>query len=116
MLASLGVHPSAWRAPWGVVTAATRRAAAKHDLELWGWSFDSHDWRGDSRERMLSALRGAGGLADGAVVLMHDALGPGARRDGCAETVRLTVALLETARDAGLRPAPLSAAPAAVAA
>jgi peptidoglycan/xylan/chitin deacetylase (PgdA/CDA1 family) len=116
VLASLGIHPAAWRAPWGVVTAATRRAASAHGLELWGWSFDSHDWRGDSREQMLDALSEAGGLADGAVVLMHDALGPGARRHGCAETVRLTVALLEMARNAGLRPAPLSGPPAAVAA
>jgi peptidoglycan/xylan/chitin deacetylase (PgdA/CDA1 family) len=116
MLASLGIYPTVWRAPWGVVTAATRRAASEHGLELWNWSFDSHDWRGDSREQMLDALSEAGGLADGAVVLMHDALGPGARRDGCAETVRLTVALLEAARSAGLRPAPLSARPAAVAA
>ena len=47
---------------------------------------------------------------------MHDGLGPGARRAGCAETVRLTVALLEAARGAGLRPAPLSAPPAEMAA
>jgi peptidoglycan/xylan/chitin deacetylase (PgdA/CDA1 family) len=116
VLDSLGVRPTAWRAPWGVVTDATRRVAAEQGLELWGWSFDSHDWRGDSREQMLAALNDNGGLADRAVVLMHDGLGPGARRDGCAETVRLTVALLEAARGAGLLPAPLSAPPAEMAA
>jgi peptidoglycan/xylan/chitin deacetylase (PgdA/CDA1 family) len=109
MLDSMGIRPTAWRTPWGVVTAATRWVASAHGLELWDWSFDSHDWRGDSREEMLAALGCDGGLADGAVVLMHDALGPGARRGGCAETVRLTVSLLEAARGAGLRPAPLSA-------
>jgi peptidoglycan/xylan/chitin deacetylase (PgdA/CDA1 family) len=108
MLESLGVRPAAWRAPWGVVTAATRRLAAEHGLDLWNWSFDSHDWRGDDCERMLAALRVDGGLADGTVALMHDALGPGARREGCAETVRLTAALLEAAAALGLRPAPLS--------
>ncbi len=110
MLGSVGVRPRAWRAPWGVVTEATVRVAAEHELDLWNWSFDSHDWRGDVRDEMLAALEGEGGLVDGTVALMHDGLGPGARRDGCAETVRLTAALLAAANAAGLRPAPLSVA------
>jgi peptidoglycan/xylan/chitin deacetylase (PgdA/CDA1 family) len=101
-LATLGVTPSAWRAPWGVVTAATRSAAASHGLELYGWSFDTHDWRGDSAERMLGALEEAGGLSPGEVVLMHDGIGPGARRCGCAETLRLSEALLDRAAAADL--------------
>lgn len=108
ILGWLGIHPNAWRAPWGEVTAATRRVAAEHGLELWGWSFDSHDWRGDGHEEMLAALEVGGGLDDGTVVLMHDGLGPGARRECCTETVRLTAALLDAAPAAGLRPAPLS--------
>jgi peptidoglycan/xylan/chitin deacetylase (PgdA/CDA1 family) len=108
LLAVLGVRPRAWRTPWGIVTGATLEVAAKHDLELWNWSFDSHDWRGDGCEEMLVALAAEGGLRDGCVVLMHDGLGPGARREGCAETVRLTTRLLDAARNAGLRPAPLS--------
>jgi peptidoglycan-N-acetylglucosamine deacetylase len=108
ILGWLGVRPRAWRAPWGEVTATTRRVAAEHGLELWGWSFDSHDWRGDGHEEMLSALEAQGGLGDGTVALMHDGLGPGARRERCTETVRLTAALLEAAALAGLRPAPLS--------
>ncbi|HEX3734439.1 MAG TPA: polysaccharide deacetylase family protein [Solirubrobacterales bacterium] len=108
VLDSLGVRPTAWRTPWGVVTDATRGVAAERGLELWDWSFDSHDWRGDDCEEMLFALRTQGGLADGSVVLMHDALGPGARRDGCDETVRLTVALLDAAATVGLRPTRLS--------
>jgi peptidoglycan/xylan/chitin deacetylase (PgdA/CDA1 family) len=107
-LAALGTRPRAWRAPWGIVTAATVSAAAAHDLELWNWSFDSHDWRGDTREEMLAALDSEGGLDDGSVVLMHDGLGPGATRRGCRETVRLTADLLAIAATAGLRPAPLS--------
>jgi peptidoglycan/xylan/chitin deacetylase (PgdA/CDA1 family) len=108
ILDSLGVRPTAWRTPWGVVTDATRRVAAEQGLELWDWSFDSHDWRGDSCDEMLSALGVQGGLVDGSVVLMHDALGPGARRDDCEETVWLTVSLLDSAASAGLRPARLS--------
>ena len=113
MLTSLGVRPRAWRAPWGVVTEVTREVAAEHGLELWNWSFDSHDWRGDRCEEMLGALAAAGGLEGGTVALMHDALGPGARRPDCAETVRLTRALLGNARAQGLRTVRLSG-PAAV--
>jgi peptidoglycan/xylan/chitin deacetylase (PgdA/CDA1 family) len=107
-LADLGVRPKAWRAPWGVETEATRAVAAEHELELWGWSFDSHDWRGDSAAEMLAALAAQSGLEAGEVVLMHDGIGPGARREDCDETVRLTEALLEAARAVGLRPATVS--------
>ncbi len=103
MLDTLGVRPTTWRAPWGVVTAATRRAAAEHGLDLWHWSFDSHDWRGDDSAAMLAALDAEGGLREGTVVLMHDGIGPGAQREDCAETVRLAGALLEAAGAAGLR-------------
>jgi peptidoglycan/xylan/chitin deacetylase (PgdA/CDA1 family) len=109
-LASLGVRPTVWRAPWGAVAEATREVACEQGLEIWNWSFDSHDWRGDSCEEMLGALDAAGGLSDGMVALMHDGIGPGARRKGCAETVRLTRALLAAARAGGLRPVPLTQA------
>jgi peptidoglycan-N-acetylglucosamine deacetylase len=108
LLGWLGIRPTAWRAPWGDVTAATRRVAAEHGLELWGWSVDSHDWRGDSCEEMLSALEAGGGLVGGAVVLMHDGIGPGALRSGCLETVALTNALLAGARVRGLEAETLS--------
>jgi peptidoglycan/xylan/chitin deacetylase (PgdA/CDA1 family) len=107
-LRSLDLEPRAWRAPWGIVTEVTRRLAAEHGLELWGWSFDSHDWRGDGSERMLEALAATGDLGGGEVVLMHDGIGPGARRDGCEETVRLTTALLDLAEAAGLTPTTVS--------
>lgn len=107
-LDSLGIRPTAWRAPWGVVTETTMRVAAERGLVLWNWSFDSHDWRGDSAEEMRASLTAVGGLDAGTVALMHDGLGPGARRDGCVETVRLTGMLLDAARVAGLRPVTLS--------
>jgi peptidoglycan/xylan/chitin deacetylase (PgdA/CDA1 family) len=102
LLGSIGVRPALWRTPWGLVTAATRRVAAEHGLEICGWNADSHDWRGDSCEEMLAALDAEGGVGAGSVVLMHDGIGPGALRSGCAQTVRLAGALAARARSAGL--------------
>lgn len=103
MLASIGIRPRFWRTPWGEVTAASRWVAAEHGLAICGWNLDSHDWRGDGWMAMLAALTAERDLADGDVVLMHDGIGPGARRRDCAETVRLTAALVEAAAAAGLR-------------
>jgi peptidoglycan/xylan/chitin deacetylase (PgdA/CDA1 family) len=109
LLDLVGVTPRAWRAPWGIETDATRDVAARHDLRLWGWNVDTYDWRGDSAERMFGALGAQGGLRDGDVILMHDALGPGALRDDCAETVTLTELLLDAADRADLTTATVSA-------
>ncbi len=100
LLAGLGVRPRAWRAPWGIETEATRELAAEHGLRLWHWDLDSHDWRGDSAAEMFATI--GGDLGDGSVVLMHDGIGPGARRDGCAETLALTELLLDAAAAADL--------------
>lgn len=114
LLDLVGVSPRAWRAPWGVETETTRELAAEHGLRLWGWNVDTHDWRGDSAGRMRGALEAQGGLREGDVILMHDALGPGARRHDCAETVALTELLLAAARTAGLSTATISASPGAL--
>jgi peptidoglycan-N-acetylglucosamine deacetylase len=87
-LAELGVTPHRWRTPWGVQAAWTEEIAAAHDLELCGWDVDTHDWRGDAAETMLASVGPE--LHAGAIVLLHDGLGPGARREGCEETVRFT--------------------------
>jgi peptidoglycan/xylan/chitin deacetylase (PgdA/CDA1 family) len=107
-LHSVASSPRAWRAPWGGETEVTRRLAARHGLRLWGWNLDSHDWRGDSAEQMYDGVLAQGGLRDGDVVLMHDGLGPGARRSGCAETLELTRLLLAEAASEGLEPTPVS--------
>jgi len=109
MLDRLGVRPAAWRAPWGIETEVTRMVAAERGLRLWGWNVDTHDWRGDPARRMFGALEAQGGLRGGDVILMHDALGPGALRDGCGETVALTELLLARAGMDDLSPAPVSA-------
>lgn len=92
-LASLGVEPTSWRPPWGVVTDGTRRAAREFGLRLALWSSDMHDWRGDEAGEMLRGIRAE--LSGGSVVLMHDGLGPGANREGCEQTLALVPALME---------------------
>jgi peptidoglycan/xylan/chitin deacetylase (PgdA/CDA1 family) len=87
-LGRLGIRPRRWRIPWGVEAPWTAEIAAEHELELCGWDVDSHDWRGDGAEQMLATIGPE--LRPGAVVLLHDGLGPGARRRGCEETVRFT--------------------------
>jgi peptidoglycan/xylan/chitin deacetylase (PgdA/CDA1 family) len=87
-LTRLGIRPRRWRTPWDARAPWTAEIAAEHELELCGWDVDSHDWRGDGAEQMLAAVGPE--LHQGAVVLLHDGLGPGARRRGCEETVRFT--------------------------
>jgi peptidoglycan-N-acetylglucosamine deacetylase len=98
-LRGIGARPRLWRVPWGTQTEATERVAARLGLGLVRWSIDTHDWRGDSAAAMLDAARVE--LAGGGSVLMHDGLGPGARRSGCANTAALVPMLVEAAR--GLR-------------
>lgn len=102
-----GARPTLWRAPWGVRTEASDRVARRFALRLVGWSIDTHDWRGDAPGAMLAAARPQ--LAGGGAVLMHDGLGPGARRAGCANTLALLAPLAAAARELGVAIAPLSA-------
>ncbi len=104
-LASIGVRPRLWRTPWGVCTDATRRVAGRLALQLVGWSIDTHDWRGDPPRAMLDRARRQ--LADGGAVLMHDGLGPGARRAGCQNTLALLGALTAAAHARGLALTPM---------
>jgi peptidoglycan/xylan/chitin deacetylase (PgdA/CDA1 family) len=101
-------RPTRWRAPWGICTEATERVATELELELMHWTADSHDWRGDANAEMLEALDAE--IEDGAIVLMHDGLGPGALRISVEETVELIKPLSELARKRGLRMLPLSLA------
>jgi peptidoglycan/xylan/chitin deacetylase (PgdA/CDA1 family) len=93
LLASVGVEPTLWRTPWGDLAPWTRAVAREHGLDLVGWDVDTHDWRGDSAVEMLAATRAS--LDPGAIVLAHDGIGPGARR----ETPEATVAWVELAAD-----------------
>ncbi|MCW3019553.1 MAG: polysaccharide deacetylase [Solirubrobacterales bacterium] len=110
-LAELGVFPSYWRTPWGVRTAASERVAERNGLTLVGWTTDTHDWRGDTAPAMLARCHGQ--LGKGGIVLMHDAVGPGARRRGCDQTVELVGELVAAVRRSGLHVGALPAARAA---
>lgn len=94
-----------WRTPWGFVTPATEEVAQRHRLGLVGWTADTEDWRGDALDEMLARVRGR--ISPEAIVLMHDGVGPGAKRDGCAGTVDLVRPLVATVRSHGLEPATL---------
>jgi peptidoglycan/xylan/chitin deacetylase (PgdA/CDA1 family) len=100
----LGAAPVRWRPPWGLRAPWTRDVARAHGLGLCRWSVDTRDWTGRSSDLMLRAT--APLLAPGAVVLMHDAVGPGSRRDGCPHTVELVARLVALARSRGLEPVP----------
>jgi peptidoglycan-N-acetylglucosamine deacetylase len=104
-LAAVDVRPLLWRAPWGICTDASVRVAAQVGVQLVRWSIDTHDWRGDRPQQMLADAHGQ--LADGGAVLMHDAIGPGARRAGCQNTIALLPELVAAARADGLALVPM---------
>jgi peptidoglycan/xylan/chitin deacetylase (PgdA/CDA1 family) len=104
-LRSLGVEPRLWRTPWGVRAPWTEEVAEGFKLRLAPWSVDTHDWRGDKAYVMLGRVEPL--LGHGSVVLMHDGIGPGARRGGCEETVALVGGLVARLRSIGCEPAPL---------
>jgi peptidoglycan/xylan/chitin deacetylase (PgdA/CDA1 family) len=95
-----------WRAPWGRVAPASIVIAREHGLRLIGWSLDTEDWRASST--IASVLeRTDDGLRAGAVILLHDGVGP-ATRGTVRSTVELTVellpALVDQIRSRGLEP------------
>ena len=102
VLGALGVEPSRWRTPWGEEAEWTREVARERGLDLVHWDADTHDWRGDPAPAMLAAV--APRLRDGAIVLAHDGLGPGALRDDCDETAALVGSLVAAGRELGLEP------------
>ncbi len=100
LLASVGARPSLWRTPYGDLAPWSEQVAGENRLRILGWTVDSHDWRGDSAEEMFRLT--APQLRDGAIVLAHDGIGPGARRQDARETVRYVNLVSEHARRAGL--------------
>ena len=110
VLAGIGVRPSRWRPPFGAASRHTRRVAASHGLELVGWSCDPCDWRGDTVEYMLASVTRQ--LEPGCVILLHDAVSPGALRHDCADTVAVIEPLTQLIRASGCEPAALGVGPA----
>lgn len=99
-LATLGVRPSLWRTPWGDTAPWSVPVARDHGLRIVGWTIDTQDWRGDCAQDMFEATREA--LEDGTIVLAHDGLGPGARRDDATETLAYVELIAGHARARGL--------------
>ena len=108
-LLPLGVRPTRWRVPWGVLGRDTEAVADERGLELVHWSADTEDWDGAPAATQLTRIADA--LRPGAIVLAHDGVGPGALRDGCAETVALIAPLVAAVRALGLDPGPLPPPP-----
>jgi peptidoglycan/xylan/chitin deacetylase (PgdA/CDA1 family) len=102
-----GLAPARWRVPWGHLADYSRALADAHGLTLAGWTLDSHDWRGDAADAMLASL--VPGLARGAIALLHDGIGVGARRSDAGATAALVGPLVRAARARGLAPGPLVA-------
>ena len=99
-LAGLGVRPSFWRTPWGDVAPWSTQVARDRDLRLIGWTTDTHDWRGDPAVEMFEATRER--LTEGAIVLAHDGLGPGAGRESVEPTLDYVALVGEHSRKTGL--------------
>jgi peptidoglycan/xylan/chitin deacetylase (PgdA/CDA1 family) len=104
-LARVGVDPERWRIPWGHLAEFSAEIAAARQLDIVGWDADTHDWRGDDAPTMLERLE----LTRGGIVLAHDGIGVGARRETASETAALVPLLVARARDQGLEPGPLRA-------
>jgi peptidoglycan/xylan/chitin deacetylase (PgdA/CDA1 family) len=99
-LQELGITPTLWRTPWGDTAPWTEQIATDHNLRIIGWTVDTHDWRGDDAERMYAATSGR--LHDGAIVLAHDGLGPGATREHVEETAAYVELIAKHGRRQGL--------------
>jgi hypothetical protein len=89
-----------------VLAPFTAEIAYAFGLELALWTEGTRDWRGDPASEMLECVGPE--LRPGAIVLMHDGIGPGALRSGCSETVNLIGPLVEHIRFLGYEPGPLN--------
>lgn len=101
VLRSLGAQPSLWRTPWGDTAPFSAQIAAEHGLRIMHWTADTHDWRGDRARDMFESIKPQ--LRDGAIVLAHDGIGPGARRSTARETIELVRLIARYADDRGLQ-------------
>jgi peptidoglycan-N-acetylglucosamine deacetylase len=99
-LARLGLKLELWRTPWGELAPWTIEVARDHDLRIVGWTVDTHDWRGDRAADMFAATRES--IAEGTIILAHDGLGPGCRRDGAEQTLVYVELIAAYVRERGL--------------
>ena len=100
LLRTVGVRPRLWRTPWGDTAPWSAQVAHERQLRIIGWTVDTHDWRGDTAAQMFRATENR--LRDGAIVLAHDGIGPGARRADARETIEYVALVAEHAAATGL--------------
>lgn len=100
ILAEHDLRPGLWRLPWGIASPDTAQVAADRGLTLVPWTADTEDWRGGHAGEMLARV--VPHLEDGAIVLAHDGIGPGATRHSCGQTVAVIDPLVRRARGRGL--------------
>jgi peptidoglycan/xylan/chitin deacetylase (PgdA/CDA1 family) len=105
LLEAVGVRPTLWRTPWGDTAAWSDQVARENRLRIVGWTVDTPDWRGDAAVDMFRATRDR--LHDGAIVLAHDWIGPGAKRTDVRETIAYTRLVADHALKAGLELEPV---------
>ncbi len=92
--------------------ATTDESAQAQPRHALSFTFDDgpdETWTPRVLEQLLQldTADAQGQLADGGAVLMHDAIGPGALRAGCQNTIALLPALAAAARADGLALAPM---------
>jgi peptidoglycan/xylan/chitin deacetylase (PgdA/CDA1 family) len=107
LLDEAGIAVRRWRPPWGVLAEWTQDLAAELELAIELWDVDTEDWAGPAAATMLAGIRPS--IRAGAVVLMHDGIGPGALRTSASATVELITTLVALIRERGLEPATVSA-------
>ena len=91
----LGVLPSTFRPPYGILKNGLAKQANKDNMPVVNWSADSGDWRRPSAEKIASrVLRQA---SPGGIALMHDGGGPRSR------TVQALPIIIRGLQDRGYR-------------
>jgi peptidoglycan-N-acetylglucosamine deacetylase len=99
-LGGIGARPHLWRTPWGELAWWSGRVARERGLRLIQWTVDTHDWRGFTARHMFEITRDR--LEDESIVLAHDGIGPGARREDAAQTLGFVELAAEQASADGL--------------
>jgi peptidoglycan/xylan/chitin deacetylase (PgdA/CDA1 family) len=107
LLNGAGIAVGCWRPPWGALASWTEDLSAELGLAIELWDVDTEDWAGPSATTMLAGIRPS--IRAGAVVLMHDGVGPGALRTSASATADLVPLLVTLIRERSLETATVSA-------
>lgn len=100
----IGLRPAMFRPPMGIKTWYVMGAAARQGEAVITWSLRAMDGIKTTPERILGRL--VPRTMAGDVVVLHDGVEPGSRRDPMV-TVEAVKPLISRLRDRGLEPAPL---------